>query len=140
MALLVKYLHALLIIMSIFIILSGLIGFVYGNYDFDSDDAWFFFSHGFLGGHLVSVSLFIIAYGVLGLYASMKHDKTLLVIFIGLACAQCVSQIFFLTEAACRGNDIGQALNMTSFYSFLSCELFIILNGLSYLLLCITRR
>ena len=139
MGLLVKYLHALLIIVSITIIWFGLIGFVYGNYNFDSDDIWFFFSHGFLGGHLVSVSLFIIAYGVLGLYASMKRDKKSLVIFIGLACVECISRIFFITEAACRGNDIGQALNMTSFYSFLSCELFIILNGLSYLFLCIAR-
>lgn len=139
MGLLVKYLHALLIILSILIILFGLVGFVYGNYDFDSDDAWFFFSHGFLGGHLVSVSLFIIAYGVLGLYAAMKRDKISMMIFIGLACVQCVSRIFFFAQAACRGNDIGQALNMTSFYSFLSCELFIILNGLLYLSLYLIR-
>ena len=132
---LVKYIQFSLTITSILIILIGVVGFVYGNFEFNSDDAWFFFSHGFLGGHLVSVSLFIISYGAFGLYSIVKKDKNLLVIFTGLACVQCFSRIFFFTEAACRGEDIGQSLNMKLFYSFLSFELYIIFNGLSYLYL-----
>ena len=74
---LVKYLQISLIITSILIILFGVLGFVYGNFEFNSDDAWFFFSHGFLGGHLVSmsVSLFIISYGALRLYSTVKKRQ-----------------------------------------------------------------
>lgn len=133
MGLLIKYLRISLIITSILIILFGVLGFVYGNIEFNSDDAWFFFSHGFLGGHLVSVSLFIISYGALGFYSTVKKDKNLLVIFTGLVCVQCFSRIFFFTQAACRGEDMRQSLNMTLFHSFLSFELYIILNELSYL-------
>lgn len=75
MGLLIKYLRISLIITSILIILFGVLGFVYGNIEFNSDDAWFFFSHGFLGGHLVSVSLFIISYGALGFYSTVKKRQ-----------------------------------------------------------------
>ena len=97
-----KYLRYSFMAFSIFIILSGLTVFVIGNIKFNI--RWIY-SYGFLGGHMVSIALFIVVYGALGFYSAYKRDRITLILLIIIAIIHFVSRVILWIEAAAHGAD-----------------------------------
>ena len=87
---------------SIFIILSGLTVFIIGNVEFNV--RWIY-SYGFLGGHMVSIALFIVVNGALEFYSAYKRDRMALILFIIIAIIHFVSRVILWIEAAAHGTD-----------------------------------
>ena len=97
-----KWLRYSFMAFSIFIIASGLTLFIIGNVHFET--RWIQ-SFGFLGGHMVSIALFVMVYGALGFYSAYKRDRFALIIFIAIAVVHFVSRVILWIEAAAHGYD-----------------------------------
>lgn len=106
-----KYCRNFFMGFSIFIIVSGLICFIMGNVNFYSKttyEMYFVYSFGFLGGHLVSLALFIMVYGFLGLYAGYKNDKVAVMFFTAIAIVSLLCRIILWVEVGAFKLDVNQ--------------------------------
>ena len=122
--LILKWLRYSFMGFSIFIIASGLTIFIIGNVHFEQRWVW---SYGFLGGHMVSIALFVMVYGALGFYSAYKRDRFALIIFIVIAVVHFVSRVILWIEAGAHGYDKSLNDNSGWYYGGVGIEWLVIL-------------
>lgn len=120
-----KYSRIAFMIFSMIISVSGLVCFIFGNFNFEKQ---FVITYGFLGGHFVSIAPFIIVYGILGFYAGYKQDKVALMTFTVIAVLSFLSRVILWIETSSRGLTVASWW----YYGGSAFEIITIICGISF--------
>lgn len=89
-------------LIAAFLFGSGIYCFIQGNRYFTYAFASNITTYTFLGGHLVSYSLFLMIYGYMAYYAAYYRNKTVLLAWILIAFFLFVSRVILWIECAAR--------------------------------------
>ena len=89
-------------VISAFIFSGGVYCFVLGNMYFTFESISYITTYTFLGGHLVSCSLFLMIYGYMGYYAAYYRNKTVLLVWVLIAFFLFLSRVILWIELAVR--------------------------------------
>ena len=108
------------------IIIAGIICFVLGNINFvnDSKTSYKIYINGsFIGGQLASLSISILIYGALGLYAIHKNDRIMVIMYVSITVVSLITRVMVWVLSAIHGIKLLESFN----YAYVALELAIII-------------
>ena len=125
---LLSILRYIFIVLNILLILAGITIFIQGNIAFKNQ---FYETGSFIGGHLVSISVLLIAYGALGAYSAFKEDGLMVEIYASFAVLSLISRLLVWLLAPLHGFEIEVHM-----YGFVGLEVTIILMSCLMMYYC----